>query len=564
VVAADEPEHVGGQLAIRVEAERLRDRPDAGQAQRADRRADGGRHLRLHPHERPVAREPLLDLGRALAEVRGERRRDRGTVADPSGQRVDRFDGGADGQGIAVAVEDRAALGAKGDGLRVLPLGEPRQLVVADDLQIAQPGDDRAEEKDEDPGQDERAAAVAGGGLRHGVRTRAGTAGEDRPRGGRPRPSGRARARSASPPPLRPHPVVPRGAGAAASRPARVTMSSGLGNGSEARGGGLERGGPALALRRDVLPREAHLIRPRRHEPESAGRRVDPGERAQRGELQLELPVLLPEPRAGSPEAVQLVRHAHPLDLEPDVAEHAGHDDAPEAQHPGHRAQPPTVPFADDGRGLILDEPRHRVSPRSRTRNRALRARGFVWISAASGRTGLRVSTRQSARASWRKAPFTRRSSREWNAITPNRPPGASSSAARGSATSRLPSSSFTAFRSAWNVRVAGWIRRGRRWGGMARVTTSASRPVVSIGARRRASTSRRAIRRAAGSSPYSRSSRSSSGSGARRRSSAAVRGCRGSNRMSSRSSRWNENPRPLASSWKEDSPRSSRTACAG
>ena len=80
---------------------------------------------------------------------------------------------------------------------------------------------------------------------------------------------------------------------------------------------------------------------------------------------------------------------------------------------------------------------------------------------------------------------FTIRSSSEWNAITARRPPGASTSSAPASAASSAVSSSFVAMRSAWKVRVAGWISRPRR-PPSAPATISASRVVVSIGARSR------------------------------------------------------------------------------
>ena len=91
------------------------------------------------------------------------------------------------------------------------------------------------------------------------------------------------------------------------------------------------------------------------------------------------------------------------------------------------------------GGGLVLDQPRHDAEPRSRTRNRALRARGLEWTSSSLGRSGFRVSVLP-ARVG---EPAGRRSRRggprgEWNAITPNRPPGARRSAP-GRAASRLP-----------------------------------------------------------------------------------------------------------------------------
>jgi hypothetical protein len=54
----------------------------------------------------------------------------------------------------------------------------------------------------------------------------------------------------------------------------------------------------------------------------------------------------------------------------------------------------------------------------------------------------------------------------EWNDIAPKRPPGRSRLQATGSASSIWPSSSLTAMRIAWNVRLAGWPPAKRAaWG---------------------------------------------------------------------------------------------------
>src|SRR6185436_7962136 len=104
--------------------------------------------------------------------------------------------------------------------LRVLPLGEPGEIVVADDLEVSQPDDYGPEEEDETAGQDERAASIAGHRLRHGVRTRAGavTGGP----GSAARPA-RPAARRRSPPPhhgrsSRSPPVPDHGGGLAGAR----------------------------------------------------------------------------------------------------------------------------------------------------------------------------------------------------------------------------------------------------------------------------------------------------------------------------------------------------------
>ena len=89
---------------------------------------------------------------------------------------------------------------------------------------------------------------------------------------------------------------------------------------------------------------------------------------------------------------------------------------------------------------------------------------------------------------------FTIRSSSEWKATTTSRPPGASSFAAASRPRSTSPSSSFTARRSAWKLRVARSMPEGSR--GVTLRMMEASRPVVVIGASRRAATMARAMRR--------------------------------------------------------------------
>ena len=58
---------------------------------------------------------------------------------------------------------------------------------------------------------------------------------------------------------------------------------------------------------------------------------------------------------------------------------------------------------------------------------------------------------------------FTMRSSSEWNATTTSRPPSRSTASAAPSARASSSSSRLTKMRSAWNVRVAGWMRDAPR-----------------------------------------------------------------------------------------------------
>ena len=144
-------------------------------------------------------------------------------------------------------------------------------------------------------------------------------------------------------------------------------------------------------------------------------------------------------------------------------------------------------------------------SVRSAARSLAERARGLRAVSASPGRTGPLVTRRKlrhglapGAPGRWRepcaarplraaKNCLTIRSSSEWNVTTASRPPGLSTRSAAWSARTSSPSSSLTAIRRPWNVRVAGWM-----WlPGSTRTTPatrSASCAVVSIRPRRRAS----------------------------------------------------------------------------
>ena len=70
---------------------------------------------------------------------------------------------------------------------------------------------------------------------------------------------------------------------------------------------------------------------------------------------------------------------------------------------------------------------------------------------------------------------FTRRSSREWNEIAANRPPGRRIVQAGGSARSSDSSSSFTAMRIAWNTRLAGCPPAKRAGAGSADLIVSTS-----------------------------------------------------------------------------------------
>src|SRR5690606_38140823 len=116
------------------------------------------------------------------------------------------------------------------------------------------------------------------------------------------------------------------------------------------------------------------------------------------------------------------------------------------------------------------EAPRAGASVRSAARRRAERARGLRAISMSPGvaeRTmGMKVGAAANVAGECRETfavvrersarnVLTIRSSSEWKLTTARRPPGASTSSAANSALRSSPSSSFTAMRSAWKVRVA-------------------------------------------------------------------------------------------------------------
>src|SRR3990170_4977431 len=163
---------------------------------------------------------------------------------------------------------------------------------------------------------------------------------------------------------------------------------------------------------------------------------------------------------------------------------------------------------------------------RSATRSLALRARGLAAASPRDGRIGFGVRSRNTAGAgtcagqgtvvltarpaSPRSVCLTMRSSSEWKEITATRPPTLSARTTSGNPALSSPSSSFTAMRNAWKVRVAGWMREWPAAGVRrdAAATISASSRVDRIG---RARTMARAMLRLLRSSPNSHKSCTSS-----------------------------------------------------
>src|SRR5690606_23986808 len=152
----------------------------------------------------------------------------------------------------------------------------------------------------------------------------------------------------------------------------------------------------------------------------------------------------------------------------PHRVEPAQHLERP-ALAPDHEAQRREQRRETKGHPYDTRLPSHHAAFRH-ARSRALRARGFLSTSSAVGTTGLRVSVSPSgrprqrhtgssggqmqARLHSRNAFFTIRSSSEWYERTTRTPSGSSASRNAGSARSSAPSSSFTAIRSAWNIRA--------------------------------------------------------------------------------------------------------------
>ena len=151
---------------------------------------------------------------------------------------------------------------------------------------------------------------------------------------------------------------------------------------------------------------------------------------------------------------------------------------------------------------------------------------------------------------------FTRRSSREWYAMTRMRPPGVSRCTDSSRPAARFGSSRLTSIRIAWNVRRAGWRPRLRAAAGIPARIASTSSPVVRIG---RAATMARAIRRANRSSPFAAMIAARSSSAYVLSTSAAVRSWALSMRMSSGASAQYEKPRSLRSSCGLLTPRSNK-----
>ena len=141
------------------------------------------------------------------------------------------------------------------------------------------------------------------------------------------------------------------------------------------------------------------------------------------------------------------------------------------------RVQPPGDPQLGRARARVgrdLVRVRHdRLARRQREARRLGRA--------PPARGGSRAARRRSGAAG---SASRSRSSSEWKVTTASQPPGASAASAAARPRASSPSSSLTAIRSAWKLRVAacGWPGFGR---GSSRSISPASCSVVANGARR-------------------------------------------------------------------------------
>ncbi len=207
-------------------------------------------------------------------------------------------------------------------------------------------------------------------------------------------------------------------------------------------------------------------------------------------------------------------------------------------------------------------------------RSFADRARGFSEISFPEGTAGRLATLATAGSMPSHLAPpccsdtirpscaanvcFTILSSRLWNDMTASLPSMDSSPIAASSPSWSWSFSQFTAMRSAWNERVAGWRGEPRR-PPTAFSTTAASLEVVVIGAFACSATMAFEIVTACGSSPNSCSTlaRLRQSPASKSSNSAAVMPPVVSMRMSSGPSAMKLNPRPASSSWNDDTPRS-------
>jgi len=136
VVHPDEAEHVRREAVVGVEAAALLDRVDALQAEPFDGLGLVRRHLPPEPHEALRAGRPAAHGLERKVEGRGERGEARVLPAELARPHVDRRDIEREGERLAVAVDDRAAMRRELDPRPVLQRGQPRQVGSAEHGQV--------------------------------------------------------------------------------------------------------------------------------------------------------------------------------------------------------------------------------------------------------------------------------------------------------------------------------------------------------------------------------------------------------------------------------------------
>ena len=144
-LGALEAEHMGAQLTIRIEAERLREEPEPELAERPDLLGDRRRQLAPEPHEGARAGQRGVNLGLRQADDRRQARGDAHRVADAARLDEERLGRGRRRERAAQAVDNGSALRPEHDRARVLALRELGQLAVLDDHQPAETTGEAAE-----------------------------------------------------------------------------------------------------------------------------------------------------------------------------------------------------------------------------------------------------------------------------------------------------------------------------------------------------------------------------------------------------------------------------------
>ena len=158
-VDADEAEHVGRQVAVRVEPPAFGDRVDPRELEPRDRLRLARQGLALEPDERLAARE--LRPQRAWRHVqrggeRGEASVDPGRAQFPR-PNVDRRDVDRQGQRVPGAVDNGSSVRKQLDALMVLHGCQPGKGGSAEHGQIERPQRDEREEDREDASRDDHA-----------------------------------------------------------------------------------------------------------------------------------------------------------------------------------------------------------------------------------------------------------------------------------------------------------------------------------------------------------------------------------------------------------------------